>query len=356
VIPEMLRKQFGDTVTFKKHYPFMKKWMLYMWNKYGTNNLVLQDTYGDWCLPPESLELIFSRDSTRNTKGALIGAAYYYYALQLMKNFASYLNITEDVKQFDDMAIKVKAAFNETFYNQDSGYYANNTVTSNLLPLTFGLAPENDRQRIFDKIVQRTLNMYGGHVSTGLIGGQWLMRGLSDNGRPDLAYKIASNTTYPSWGYMAAQGATTIWELWNGNTANPAMNSGNHVMLLGDLLIWYYEYLAGIKSDNNDVAFKKIIMDPYLAPGLTFVKASTSSPYGAIKSSWKIDKGTFKWDVVIPANSKAIITFPVNNLKEIKESNIAIDQAEGLKFSETKDGKTYIEAGSGRYSFSCPMR
>ena len=73
-----------------------------------------------------------------------------------------------------------------------------------------------------------------------------------------MAYMLATNTTYPSWGYMAEQGATTIWELWNGNTANPAMNSGNHVMLLGDFLPWCYENLAGIKSERGrgKVGFK----------------------------------------------------------------------------------------------------
>ena len=82
------------------------------------------------------------------------------------------------------------------------------------------------------------------------------MRGLTEHGREDLAYKIVTNTDYPSWGYMIEKGATTIWELWNGDTAAPDMNSANHVMLLGDLLIWYYENLAGIKK------FKRICWIP----------------------------------------------------------------------------------------------
>lgn len=352
IIPEMLRKQFGDTVTFKKQYPYMKKWMMYMWDTYQKVNLVLKDTYGDWCLPPESLEIIFSLDSTRNTKGSLIGAAYYYHALSLMKNYASILKLVKDFSQFDAMAVKTKTAFNKMFYNADSGFYANNTVTSNLLPLTFGLVPENEKQKVFNNIVQRTLTLYDGHVSTGLIGGQWLMRSLSDNGRPDIAYKIATNTTYPSWGYMAAQGATTIWELWNGNTANPAMNSGNHVMLLGDLLVWDYEYLAGIKSDNSDIAFKKIRMDPYLAPGLTFVKANTRSPYGNISSYWRRGKDKFSWDVTIPANTKAVLAFPVTDIAKIKEGGINADKVNGIQFLEIKNDKVFIEIGSGVYSFS----
>ena len=102
-----------------------------------------------------------------------------------------------------------------------------------------------------------------GHVGTGLVGAQWLMRTLTDNGHADLAYKIATQKTYPGWGYMVEQGATTIWELWNGNTADPAMNSGNHVMQIGDLAVWMYEYLAGIRTDPEKPGFRHAIIHPY---------------------------------------------------------------------------------------------
>ena len=352
IIPDMLRRQFGDIVTFRENYPAMKKWMLYMWANYKTDDLILKDNYGDWCLPPESLDIIVSKDKSRNTQGPLLASAYYYYCLKLMEQYAIALKLNDDKEQFTVMAQKVKVAFNKMFYHADSTYYANNTVTSNLLPLTFGLAPEKDRKAIFNQIVQRTLNMYDGHVSTGLVGGQWLMRGLSENGRPDLAYRIASNTTYPSWGYMIGQGATTIWELWNGNTANPAMNSGNHVMLLGDLLIWYYEYLGGIKSDNQEVAFKKIIMDPYIPQDLNYVNASYQSVYGLIESRWKKTNGIFTWQITIPANTSAMVYFPANSVKEISESGKPVMNASGIRFLKTEDGKTQLKLGSGSYSFS----
>jgi len=82
------------------------------------------------------------------------------------------------------------------------------------------------------------------------------MRTLTKYGRPDLALKIAENTTYPSWGYMIKEGATTIWELWNGNTADPGMNSRNHVMLLGDFVVWVYQDLAGIKANPEKPGYK----------------------------------------------------------------------------------------------------
>ena len=95
-----------------------------------------------------------------------------------------------------------------------------------------------------------------------MLGIQHLMRGLTEYGGLELAYKIVTNDTYPSWGYMIKKGATTIWELWNGDTANPAMNSRKHVMLLGDLLIWFYEDLAGILNTPASVVFKQIVIEP----------------------------------------------------------------------------------------------
>src|SRR5215469_15978065 len=143
------------------------------------------------------------------------------------------------------------------------------------------------RERIFNHLVDKIQNDSHGHIGTGLIGGQYLMRVLTENGRPNLAFEIACQKDYPSWGYMLENGATTIWELWNGNTADPTMNSGNHVMLIGDLLIWLYEDLAGIKSDPAQPGFKHIFMRPTPVGDLTWVNATHNSPYGKISSEWR---------------------------------------------------------------------
>ena len=166
-------------------------------------------------------------------------------------------------------------------------------------------------------IVEKTENDWGGHVSAGVVGIQHLMRGLTEYGQKDLAFRIASADTYPSWGYMIRNGATTIWELWNGNTADPAMNSGNHVMLLGDLIIWMYENLAGIKCADDAVAFKKLDMAPVIPEGLTHVSASFDSPYGTVRSAWSTESGEFRWNVSIPANTSATLRFPDGSVKEV---------------------------------------
>lgn len=305
LVADMLYRQYGDQRSITKHYPSMKKWMGYMQKKYLKNNILTKDKYGDWCVPPESLELIRSRDSLRTTKGELIATAYYYHLLQLMQRFAKLAGQDADGKQYAVLAADMKDAFNNRFFNAKTKYYDNNTVTANLLPLYFGIAPDSARETVFNHIFTkiRIENKY--HISTGVIGTQWLMRGLTEYGRSDIAYRLASNTSYPSWGYMAANGATTIWELWNGNTANPQMNSQNHVMLLGDLLTWYYENLGGIRSDDSLVAFKKIIMQPELVDGLDSVAAWHNGPYGKIASKWKMapTRNGFSWQISVPANS-----------------------------------------------------
>src|SRR6202012_5054500 len=107
--------------------------------------------------------------------------------------------------------------------------------TSCVLPLAFGLVPDDMRAAIFKHLVDKIEDESHGHIGTGLIGGQYLWRVLTENGRPDLAWGITTQRSYPGLGYMVENGATAVWELWNGNTADPAMNSGNHVMLVGDL-------------------------------------------------------------------------------------------------------------------------
>src|SRR5690606_1309246 len=151
---------------------------------------------------------------------------------------------------------------------------------------------------------------------------------------------------------MAEHGATTIWELWNGNTADPAMNSGNHVMLLGDLVVWYYEHLAGIKPDPAAPGFKKIIMKPLQVKGLDKVEASYHSVHGPIRSAWEKNGDTFSWHITIPTNSSATVYVPAASEQQVKEGNAAINGENGVEFLKMDSGYAVYEVGSGEYSFS----
>ena len=177
------------------------------------------------------------------------------------------------------------------------------------------------------------------------------MRVLTQNGRADLAYSIASQKTYPSWGYMIGKGATTIWELWNGDTADPAMNSGNHVMLVGDLLIWFVENLAGIKPDPEQPGFKHILMRPEPVGDLDWVKASHRSPFGLIQSEWEKKSGVFRWRLTVPVNATATVHVPATSEESVTESGGRASTALGVKSLGFKDGRASFQIGSGTYLF-----
>jgi len=328
-VADMLYQQFGNSRPIILHYNAMKKWLIYMKETYGDKGIITKDKWGDWCMPPESQELIHSKDPNRITEPGVLSTAFYHYLMGKMIKFAPIAGHPEDIPYFEAEAAESKEAFNREYFNEKEGTYANNTVTANLLGLFYGIVPEGREQDVFKNIVDKTENDCGGHVSTGVIGIQQLMRALTEFGNPELALKIASNDTYPSWGYMVRQGATTIWELWNGNTARPDMNSANHVMLLGDLLIWKYEYLAGIRS--LEPGFKKIMLKPYPIKGLDYVNCSYDSVYGTIVSNWKRDGEKFEWTFTIPANTTATVCIP------------------------TAEGYQNVEYTSGTYSVSSTL-
>ena len=343
-ISGMLYDQYGDAQPIKKHYLGMKRWMDHMKDKYMKDFILTKDTYGDWCMPPEKLELIHSKDSSRITKGALISTSYYYMLAQKMQQFAEIAGHKEDVDYWQTLAVQIRDAFNNKFLDKKKSCYGNNTVTANILPLRFGMTPLQHRADIVKNIVDKTTGEFQSHVSTGLIGIQQLMRGLSDYGQSDLAFTIASNTTYPSWGYMAKNGATTIWELWNGNTADPAMNSGNHVMLLGDLIIWTYEYLGGIAQEKGSAGFKQIMLKPRPASQLSYVNAAYQSIYGKIVSNWKKNGNKMQWSFRIPCNTSATVYLPA------KEANEKIAKHAGGKYVKDLDGYKIFTFSSGNYS------
>lgn len=230
----------------------------------------------------------------------------------VMERFASLLNLKDDSVYFANEATAMTSAINSQFLN--NGNYANGTVTANLLPLAFDIAPDSLRNTIERNMLARQ----GENIDCGVIGISWLMRYLSRNGNGNLAYRIASTTEYPGWGYMIANGATTIWELWNGNTANPSMNSGNHVMMLGDFIPWTFECLGGIAPDYEKPGFRHIIMKPvFFITAIKGVDAAYPSIYGEIISEWHRINDCIEWHVEIPCNTTATLYFHDGSSREI---------------------------------------
>ena len=320
---DMLWRQYGNRQPIIDCYPAIKKWVQHIIEEYSKDGIIHCGKYADWCVPPEKLELIHSQDPARKTDVTLISTAYIIRTMQLMEQWGCEADYWRPIRE------QMTEAFNKRFLTikrgtsprpghvlyPDSVYYGNNTVTANILPLAIGIVPEDCKQDVIRQVVQNICIQNKHHVSCGVIGISWLMRGLSDNGFADVAYRLATTKTYPSWGYMTENGATTIWELWNGDKASPKMNSGNHVMLLGDLLTWCYQYLGGIRSTN---AYKHIVLKPaFEIQDCEWANVSYDSPYGTIKSHWRKTLQHLEWDVTIPCNTTADVCLPNGETKTV---------------------------------------
>lgn len=350
MIPGMLLDQYADVRTVARHYASMALWVDYM-SGFVTNGIIGKDQYGDWCVPPEDAKLIHSKDPQRKTHREILATSYLIHDLDLMTRYATLLGKADDQERFARRAGELRTALNAKHFNPQLGYYDNGAQTACVLPLAFGLVPTGELARVQGRLTDKIVNETKSHVGTGLIGGQWLMRTLTASGQGDLAYTIATQKTYPSWGYMVANGATTIWELWNGNTADPAMNSGNHVMLVGDFVIWLYESLAGIQPDPTLPGFKHIVMRPQLVGDLQWVKATHVSPYGKIVSHWQRKGGSFDWQITVPPNSTATVYVPADRVEAVTESSQPANAVEGVKFLRMENGAAVFEVESGSYRF-----
>lgn len=351
LITQMIYTQTGNVSVVRKKYPAIKKWLQYMTDQYlDDNGILTKDSYGDWCVPPVTAEAGRGVNADQKHPSALLATAYYAHLSGLMARFAGLIGNSADSLLFAKRADEAKTAFHKKFYHAE-GFYGEDNLTDNLLPVYFDIVPKALKPVVWKRVAEIVEVKNNNHLSTGLVGVQWLMRGLVKIGRSDLAYKVATQTTYPSWGYMVNNGATTIWELWNGNTAAPSMNSQNHVMMLGDLLVWYYECLAGIKSSEEQAGFKQIMMKPTFVKDLKFVNASYQSPYGLIKSHWQQTAKSFHWDITVPPNTKALVYLPATDKNKVTESGKKADGVNGIEFKKMEDGTTVFEVSSGTYSF-----
>lgn len=351
MVPRMLYHQFADINVIRRQYPSMRKWMGYMDYRYLKNGLLQGLAVKDKGVPPLDADSLMETGPDRLTDGNLIANAYYIKLLQVMQEFAGLLGKHTDQMRFKSRESSMTKAFQSRFYHGHAYYYANNTVTGNLLPLAFGITPEEERKAVFDHVCRVIEEKNEAHISTGEVGTAWLLQTLSTYGRPDLALRLATNQTYPSWGYMFEHGATTLWERWNADRMVAGSVSVNHVALMGDVLSWCYENAAGIRCAPDGPGFKKIILRPDFTDGLTFVKASYRSMHGLIVSQWSREGIHLNWDIVVPPNTVAYMYIPAHR-SQVFESNKPVGKAVGVSFVKTEGDRSVFALKSGKYRFN----
>ncbi|QDH79884.1 Bacterial alpha-L-rhamnosidase [Echinicola soli] len=369
IIPWDMYLLYGDTKILEQQYESMKAWVDFM-NAESKNNLWNTGFhFGDW--------LFYRPDDDTDGRSAitdkyLIAQCFFAHSTQLLINAAEVLGKPDDQQQYSQLLGDIKAAFVKE-YMTPNGRLVSGSQTAYVLALHFDMLPASLRQQAADRLADN-VRKYDYHLTTGFLGTPYLCHVLSRFGYKDLAFTLLMQQTYPSWLYPVTQGATTIWERWDGQKPdgtfqNPGMNSFNHYAYgaIGD---WMYRELAGINASEKpgEVGYKKVILKPHWYfeyqsekiskqnndKLLSEVNASLKTYYGTIVSHWqKALQGQYTYTVNIPVNTSAEIHLPTGHSeKNIKENGTPLSEAKDIKIVETNKNTTVVSLGSGTYTFT----
>jgi len=345
IVPWTIYQCYGDTRIIEESYEAMQAWIKYMGedNPDFIRNKHLNNNYGDWLY------------KGKETPKPLIATAFYAYSTRLLSKMAAIIGKPDDADKYEQLFQKIKSAFVNKFVEED-GKIMSDTQTAYVLALHFDLLPSNMREKAARNLV-KAIEESDWHITTGFVGGPYITETLTNAGYLDVAYRLLLNETYPSWLYPVTQGATTIWERWDGwrhdgGFQDPGMNSFNHYAY-GAVGAWMYEDVAGIGAGLP--GYKHIIIRPRPARGLTYAKAEYDSIHGKIVSDWRVENGTFTLNVVVPVNTTAAVYVPYEDAGRVTESGVPARQAQGVKLRGIEEGNAVFDIGSGQYKFACPV-
>ncbi len=350
VIPDWMYSFYGDIRMLQDNYDMMKRFVSFTVKTYlKPDNTTDKCDYGDW------VNAINMGGSGPQTPNGLLGTAYLYNNCRLVQRAARILGNQADEAAFGRLADDIRTGFNQRFLDMETGVYESGSQCAYVLPLAFGLVPDAVREKVINNLVHDIMVTRRGHTSVGLIGMQWQMQVLTNIGKPEVAYTIATRTDLPSWGYMISKGATTSWELWNSDTTGPGMNGESQKILSGNFEAWCYQALAGINYNPEQPGFRHIILKPEPVGDLTAVESSFRSLYGIIRSEWKTgDQKKFHWQFSIPPNTEATVYVPGEKPETIQLNGAAVS-SNNITGTDPVTGRTMIRLGSGSYSISCDL-
>ena len=349
VIPDWYYNFYGDDRLLRDNYEMMKRFVRYHeQTNLKPDNTVDYCRYGDWV---DTASIGANSRNHGATSRPLMSTAYLYNNCRIVERAARILGRPDDQRYFGELANRIYAGFNARFFDADSGTYESATQCSAVLPLAFGLVPDQHRAQVVDNLVHDIMVTHRGHTSVGLIGTQWQMQVLTDVGRPDVAWSIATRTERPSWGYMISKGATTSWERWDTDTQDGGMNGESQKILSGNFEAWCYQTLAGINYDPDRPGFKHVTVRPRILGDLQWVDASHTSMYGRIRSRWQRDRGRLSLLVSVPPNTEATVYVPTNAPENVREGQTPAAETDGVRLLRIEPGAVVFAVGSGEYTF-----
>ena len=331
IIPWNIYQFYGDSRLLKQTYENIKRYVDYI-ERISPDNLT-DWGLGDW-IPVKS-----------KANKELTSSCYYYTDVCILAKSAKLFGKTEDFEYYSSLAEKIKSAINLKYLDPTTGIYARGFQTELAVPLFWGIVPDEIKALVAGKLAKR-VEADNFHLDVGLLGTKALLNALSENGYPDVAYKVASQETFPSWGWWMVNGATTLYENWPVDAKSDI--SLNHIMF-GEVSAWFYKSLGGIRPDPLNPGFRNILLEPHFAEGLNQFEASHLGPYGTIVSSWRRIKDKVEYDVVVPANSSATL---ILKGKKISEGNQPVEKNPFIKLVSVENVVQTYSISSGKYHFT----
>ena len=347
---------YGDKELLSRHFDSLAKFIGYMEDQAKALIRSHPDTkvwhgYGDW------LALDGSGNVFGNTPKDLIGTAMFCASTDLVAKMARVLGRSKDALNFEQFAKRIRRAYQKRYLTGD-GVATGLTQTSYVLTLQFDLAPQALRPKLLHELV-RDIEQRGWQLTTGFVGASYLPHVLTRFGRTDVAYKLLHQKKWPSWLYAVTQGATTIWERWDGWTKekgfqDKGMNSFNHYAY-GAIGSWLYAVVAGVDLDPAQPAFKHIRLAPRPGGELTRAHGTLDTPHGKVVSAWKTAPGRFEWEVTVPPNTTATATFPVPATAKITDGRKPLTRSPGISSVKGRSSVT-CELAAGTYRFTAAWK
>ncbi|PUB24803.1 alpha-L-rhamnosidase [Promicromonospora sp. AC04] len=342
-IPWLLYQYGGDRRVLAECYDGMKTYVDLEFNR-SQGGIVPDARLGDWVSPEASPAGGNAPEDLR-----VSATAFLYLMTTYLRRSAGFLGRAADVEHFSRNAATIRAAFNNTFLDNAAGHYRGDgdrgyRQTHNVLAVAFGLVPDAaTAQQVVDSIVA-DVRAKGTKLNTGVLGTKWLLPVLTQHGYADVAYELAVQTGYPSWGYMINNGATTMWEHWS----LEARSYGHY--FLGTVDDWFYQHVAGIQA-SAETGYRDITIAPAVTEHLDRAKASTRTPYGTVASEWRRTSAGLRLTVTVPVGSIATVRIPARAPEAVTERGRPLRHAEGVTGVSVEDGTVLVGVGSGRYAF-----
>jgi alpha-L-rhamnosidase len=282
----------------------------------------------------------------RSNQPLSIATAFYYFDVSLMARIAEALGHNDDATQYRELAERINRAFHDRFFDPGLCRYGSGAQSEQAWPLAFRMVADNHRQKVQDGLISSVAHRLR-HLTTGYAGTRFAIQALAEAGRHDLIWKLATATSYPSWGDMLSHDRTTTCERWDG-----VAGSLNHAPLGAAIDEWFYAGLAGIEPAPETPGYGLIIFKPYLPADLNWAQASLRTMRGVVRSAWRKQGLNTTLHVTVPANSVGLVCIPVGDPATVREGDTPANEAEGVVLVKSLEHESHWRIGSGSYRFT----